>query len=70
MSFFFSVLWCLNSFIFVYFVSFKLKIGLNTVLRVQPIVFGHLNIRKSDAVVGVGNLSHLALSSHSLMIPC
>lgn len=41
---------------FLYFFSFKLKIGLNTVLRVQPIVFGHLNIRKSDAVVGVDSL--------------
>lgn len=29
---------------------------MKTVLRVQLIVFGHLNIRKSDAVVGVDSL--------------
>lgn len=54
---------------FPYF-SLKLKIGLDTVLRIQPIVYGYLNIRKSDAVVGVdGPLSYLALSLCSLMKP-
>lgn len=49
---------------FLYFFSFKLNIGLNRVLRVQPIFSGHLDIRKSGRVVGMGGfLSYMVLSS-------